>query len=138
MCESWNRRRLLAISSARSATSGDVSASHGTKRVTIPPAKLRRDLGRDPEPGRGGARKRLRLAADAEQLGVLAVQAQHVLDAAELDAVVAVGDPALERLGRTAGRAQRGFEIVHDVSQLPQRPAPPLLDKAHNLYLQLT
>ena len=57
-------------------------------------------LGRDAEPGRLAVRGALDLAVDAEQVGVLAREAQYEALGADLDQEVPVGDPALQRADR--------------------------------------
>ena len=65
--------------------------------------------------------KPLGLTVDAEHVRPLPGQAHHVVGAAEVHAVVAVGDPALE-LGHAAlARAEQGREASHDLGQLGDR-----------------
>ena len=62
---------------------------------------------------------------------------QHILLAAEANPVVAVGDASLKGRRIAADWTQGGLETVQDVVQVTHRSDSPLLDKAHNLYLQL-
>ena len=80
--------------------------SQGTNRVTIPPSKLAATAGAMPSSAAARLGEQLRLAADPEQVGVLAVQAHDVVLPAEAHAVVAVRDPALERRGLAADSTQ--------------------------------
>jgi hypothetical protein len=57
-------------------------------------------------------------AVDAEQLGVLAGAADHVVLVAEGDAEVAVGDAAVELAGLAAHRRERDLEAREKVVKL--------------------
>src|SRR5436189_293095 len=56
-------------------------------------------------------------AVDLQQAGVLAGDADHVVDAAEPGAEVAVRDPPLERLGLPLRLAQQRSQLLHDLSE---------------------
>jgi hypothetical protein len=76
------------------------------------------DLRRDAEPGRSLGGHALRLAIDAERARLLAGQAHDKVGAAEVDAEVAVGDPAFQLYDRALPPAEEGGEPGHHLGQL--------------------
>ena len=72
------------------------------------------DLGREAERVRRARRRDLRPAIDAEDLRVLAAQADDVVVAAEPDAQVAVRQPAAQDLRLALPRAERRLEALHE------------------------
>ena len=86
----------------------------------------RRDRGRDAQAGGGLVGQPLGLAVDAQQRGVLARLADHIVLAAERDAEVAVGDAAVERLRLAVERTERGSRRSRMSFRSPTAPEPPV------------
>ena len=118
--ESWIARseRATSVSVAGSRRSSALIPAldeHGDEALRV--VEHRGDRGRDPDRGRALVRDPLRAAVDLEQAGVLARHPDHVVDAAETGAEVAVRDPALQRLGLSLRFAQERRQLLDDSAQ---------------------
>jgi hypothetical protein len=81
-------------------------------------------LGPDPDRGRGHTRRMLDAAIDAQQLGVMAGNAQHVDVAADFDLDVVVRDPAAEHLVAGAPTGPHALDRVRELGSHARSLSP--------------